>query len=173
MDGERFDRMTKNLAVGTFGRRRVLRGLAGAGLGLLLARIGVSAAAEETIEADNQFGCVRVGRRCRKNRQCCSGICKGRKGKETCRPHNVGTCKRSQNVCGPVMQVARCNNSDDCGCFVTTGGASFCGGDRGECMVCRDDRDCQARGFGQGAACVVCREECPDTGTGCLVPCGG
>jgi hypothetical protein len=40
---------------------------------------------------------------------------------------------------------------------VTTGQASFCGNqDGGVCQPCTKDQDCVARGFGQGAACVVC-----------------
>jgi hypothetical protein len=50
----------------------------------------------------------------------------------------------------------------------TTGNAPFCGEVRGigsappllGCQVCERDQDCEALGYGRGAACVVCESLC-------------
>lgn len=173
MDGGRFDAMTRTLAGRISSRRRVLGGLASGALGLALTRRGRGGDGRVAAKEKEPDGCVSVDRPCRRDRQCCSGICKGPRGKETCRAHGVGTCKPGQDACGPEMQIARCNGSAACGCFVTTGGARFCAADEGgDCAGCRTDRDCEEQGFGSGAACVICREECGGRGTACVRPCG-
>lgn len=104
--------------------------------------------------AFNSFGCLDVGKRCRKAKHCCSGICAGPEGKERCKAHDVGGC--------PVTAAGVCFNgtcttsSGDAGrCMPTTGNASYCGADGSPCVACSKDADCRAR-CGPDAACITC-----------------
>lgn len=128
----------------------------------------------------NAYGCLNVGQRCKKARQCCSGVCRGRKGKRRCAAHDAGVCTVDVDYCA-AGQAARCGFSNaNCTCVVTTGNAAFCGDFSGppgvfHCQSCSHDTDCEAD-FGLGAACVVygevCESFCPETGgTACLPPC--
>ena len=102
----------------------------------------------------NQFGCLDVGKRCRKAKHCCSGICAGPEGKERCKAHDVSGC--------PVAEVGIClngscttSNGDAGFCMPTTGNAGYCGADSSPCVACDKDADCRAR-CGSGAACITC-----------------
>jgi hypothetical protein len=102
----------------------------------------------------NQFGCLNVGKRCRRAKRCCSGICAGPKGKERCKAHDRGGC--------PVTEAGVCINgtcttsSGDAGfCMPTTGNAGYCGADSTPCVACSKDADCRAR-CGPDAACITC-----------------
>jgi hypothetical protein len=119
----------------------------------------------------NSFGCVDVGNACRGNSaNCCSGICQGKKPKQgktdtsVCVAHNVLECRAGQDAC--VQGFIPCGTDPDFSCFQTTGKAAFCGGNGG-CAECRKDTDCEGE-FGPGAACTVCDELCPETGTACV-----
>jgi hypothetical protein len=163
MDATGFDRLTRTLAHGLS-----RRGLAGA-LGLVVAAIPGLAAAKKRRKKKlkkNQFGCVDVGKACRgKDSVCCSGICqgkkpkKGKKDKSTCAAHDVLDCAPGANSCD--LGEIPCGTNGVC--LQTTGKASFCGTQVGECAVCRKDTDCEAV-FGPGAACVVCLTSCEETG---------
>jgi hypothetical protein len=119
----------------------------------------------------NAFACVEVGKPCRGNSaNCCSGICqgkkpkKGQKDKSVCVAHNVGICQAGQDFCLGVE--VKC--SDEGECLTTTGNGSFCG-DAALCQVCQKDTDCEALGFGEGAACVVCGDCLLTGGTACAL----
>lgn len=171
MDGTRFDAMAKARIAGSASRRGALRLLAGGALGLARQRLSRSGAAAQEDEA---VGCLHFGRPCRRPGQCCSGVCRGKRGKETCRAHDAGTCRPNQNVCEQGNGAA-CNGTLRCQCLATTGGARFCAlGDAGACAVCHRDRDCVAQGFGARSACVRvggCDACAAEGGTLCAVPC--
>jgi hypothetical protein len=155
-------------------RRDLLRGLAGAGLGLETIRLPDLAAARKKRKLKknkdkkpkpNAFGCFSVGATCKTAAQCCSGICDGKKGKRQCRAHNTDGCTAQFDGCQTL--VSACHGSGYC--FRTTGNASFCGGLGGICMACARDVDCEPT-FGPGAACVVCDKcsgENDSNGTSC------
>jgi hypothetical protein len=172
-------------------RRDLVRGLVGAGLGLGFARVPDLSAAKKRKRkkkkaktgTPNEFGCIEVGDFCTSEDQCCSGICAGKKGRKTCRAHDVGTCAQgAEGICtasgGPALQ--RCNNEEFCFCFQTTAGSNYCATPPSampeQCAECQTDADCEARGYPAGAACApVSQGNCSglcESGMACLVPCG-
>ncbi len=139
----------------------------------------------------NDFGCLNVGQACGgQDSRCCSGICagkkpkKGKNDKRRCVAHNVGGCTLDRSVCFiPTPTVALCSTTALC--MTTTGNAPFCAENKDfnqqvNCHPCGKDTDCEALGFGAGAACVVLRTEgaCLDgcegvnesSGTACFPP---
>ena len=132
-------------------RRSTLRLLAGGVLGGLLTALGVPRA-----EA-RHAGCRHVGKRCRRDGQCCSGRCK----REKCRAPVICS-NESQNVCG--ADAVRCGATGTCFCFVTTTGAFFCGSSN-QVVNCTVDAQCVPI-RGAGAVCAPCAGE-----TLCVSPC--
>jgi hypothetical protein len=167
MDAMLFDRLTRLLIAGT--SRRTLLRLATAALGLAVARVPATVGAKGKNKKKpklNEYGCVNVGGKCRgKDALCCSGICqgkkpkKGKRDKSKCVAHNASTCQAGQISCaGPPVACG-----DNGFCLQTTGKASFCGAFSGACADCTKDTDCEATA-GEGAACIVCPGQCPDSG---------
>jgi hypothetical protein len=175
VDGKTFDATIRQLAT-----RLSRRGLLGAASALTL---GIAAArATDEIEARkrknktrakklqlNAFQCVDVGKACRgSDANCCSGICQGKKPKKgdkdksRCVAHDTGDCQDVQDVCLEVEIACGTGGA----CLRTTGNASFCG-DGGQCASCQTDSDCEAAGFLEGAACVVCSDWAP-SGVACF-----
>jgi hypothetical protein len=115
----------------------------------------------------NSFGCVNVGMFCKNDEQCCSGICEGKKGKKTCRAHDVQGCEAGQNPCDEGESLL-CTTSAGVagGCITTTGNAGYCGVGL-FCFVCTKDIDCEPL-FGPGAACVDCSRCDEFGGTACV-----
>jgi hypothetical protein len=123
----------------------------------------------------NEFGCVNVGDACRgKDKNCCSGICRGKKpkrgekDKSRCVGHDAQGCQAGQieQFCGGTDVVCTTSTGDTAGfCDTTTGNAGYCSGE-GMCIPggCSKDADCIPV-FGKGAACVLC-DFC-DEGVGC------
>jgi hypothetical protein len=193
MNQNRFADLTHAL-ISLPSRREVLRGLAGAGFGLSLARLPHAAAAKKKRKrkkkkkaTPNAFGCLNVGQPCQgDNAQCCSGICegtkpkKGKPDKSQCVGHDASICTASSNICTTGVAAVCDATNLLCGCVLTTGNAPFCGDFTGGgdqlCRDCNQDTDCEEE-FGAGAACVVfggvCGELCPDTGRACVPACGG
>jgi hypothetical protein len=169
VDHNRFVAVTQSL-ISIPSRRHLLRGLAGAGLGLGVARLPGSAEAKKKGKKKprkgrpNAFGCLEVGDPCRNAAQCCSGICKGKKGVRRCRAHDTGTCKQDG-------VLAPCNNRTNCGCFRTTAGSDICAElfPPSDCAECQRDADCLDLGFPAGSACGP--GPC-EGGMACYVPCG-
>jgi len=167
VDERRFDWLTRRLADPS-SRRRVLSTLAGGALGLLPVLSWEAAAAT----------CLATGKACKRGSQCCSGLCKGKKGKKKCRPVPFQSlCTTRISVClRDDLTISDCGlGSLVCDCQVTTAGRAFCsdsGIDSSDCD-CASDQECQAR-LGAGAACVrragnscdVCRGP-----TFCALPC--
>jgi hypothetical protein len=172
----------------------VLRGLAGAGLGLGVARLPDLVEAKKKRKRKkhkkpkpqakpNEYGCLEVNAPCTSEADCCSGICDGTTGKKRCRAHGTGSCRQDrQGVCSATttdVPTFVCGN--DCYCFLTTAGSNFCAVppaavDSPKCADCQKDLDCLALGFPAGSACVPverghCSGRC-ESGMACLVPCG-
>ena len=156
MDRQRFDNLTR--AVSALLSRRTLAGaLAFGALGLPQITDAKKRRHKRKKKIDrNEFGCVDVGKRCAKNKQCCSSICKGKHGKKTCRAHDASTCQAGQlNVnCGGVD--VDCTNGDGNPgiCNTTTGNAPYCASSY-YAVACRMDADCQPF-CGPRAACLTC-----------------
>lgn len=148
MDQDRFDRLIRSLASR---RRTILFSLALAPGGIAVPR--ASAASPCTI----------VGKGCAGKSECCSGICMGKKGKKTCRPHDTGGCTKGQNSCSASVDIACTAPTGVEGlCYTTTGHAGYCGTD-GQCAACARDADCRDL-FGPTAACVQNCALCSNTG---------
>jgi hypothetical protein len=179
MDSKRFDSLAKKIGRRR-SRREAFQALAAAGLAAAATRIGLGtepAAAEVTVE--QRFNCKAVGEKCNgKDSACCSGRCQGkgvkkggkrgkrdRRDRSKCVAHDQSTCTGDQDTCFNSQAVA-CGFRGRGGCLQTTGNANFCGEISGgspprlRCEVCTKDKDCEALGYGQGAACVVCESEC-------------
>jgi hypothetical protein len=168
-------------------RRDVLRGLVGAGLGLVAARLPDTAEAKKKRKQrpkkskPNQYGCLSVGAACKNAELCCSGICEGKKGKRKCRAHGAGTCDQTQRgACTAADPAATaCNDTEGCNCLETTAGSTFCGPSGGPgiaCAGCLNDADCERLGFPPGSACIPldigrCVQACVN-GRACVAPCG-
>ena len=141
MDGHGFDLLTKRLALLTTRRQGFRAVLAGAGVAGLLGLEAEDAAA----------ACGGAGTRCKKGKNCCSGIClRGRKKK--------GKKDRKKGRCDCSFPQEACNAARDC-CFP----GSSCG-DNG----CDADKRCC---FGAGAECIDPCECC--TGFTCDFGGGG
>ena len=123
-------------------RRRLLMGVAGSSPGALAAALGFGAVGATHVS------CLHWKERCRRNSQCCSGLCQGRQGEKTCRAHDRGGCALADNFCAGG-QDNRCHLG--CICNITTGQAPHCGSTAFcPAIECQRDEDC-----GQpGAACI-------------------
>jgi hypothetical protein len=178
MDQHRMLTLTRALAR-VPSRRDVLRGLAGVGLGFGAFRLPDATGAKKRSKKPplNAFGCLNVGQKCRgKDSTCCSGHCqgkkpkKGQKDKSTCIAHNTGGCTVERSACFTGNQSSLCG--PQAVCLATTGNAPFCAAatftQEANCRVCRTDQDCEAAGFGLGAACVVVNQGfCASANTTC------
>jgi hypothetical protein len=177
-------------------RRDVVRGLAGAAVGLTVLHAPDTGEAKKKHRKHrrrklklqrNEFGCVDVGGHCLGNdANCCSGIGDGRKPKKgkkdssVCVAHDdAGVCFADTDTCTIGHNVPCDLDNELCACLITTGNAGFCGdfsdGLESQCRNCVRDTDCQEE-FGPGAACVflgsVCSVICADTGRrACARPC--
>lgn len=168
MNGLRFDVWTRRrfgLAAG---------GMAVSWLGLAVGVPTLTEARKKKKVKRNAFGCVDVGKFCKNDGQCCSGICAGKKGKKQCKAHDAEGCQARQveEFCGGIdVPCTTSAGVEDGACDTTTGNAGFCAGD-GECTVCTKDADCIAL-CGPQAACIICNGECEETGgTACVGPAG-
>ena len=157
MDDRRFDRWTRAIAASA-SRRRTLFALFAA---LTHGRLSPDATAGP--------GCKNVGARCKRPGQCCSGLCKGKKGRKKCKGHDSGGCKPGTIPfsCGGV-EVACTTSSGLAGaCATTTGKGGYCFSNVLP-PQCTRDADCQEL-YGPRAACVTCPTMGPP-GTLCAVP---
>lgn len=173
MDAHDFDRRTR--AISTRLPRRSLAGLLGLGAASLgtLGQIDLTNARKKKKKKKkvkrNDFDCVDVGKFCKNNSQCCSGICEGKKNK-TCKAHDQSTCQPGQDSClGTEVQCATTTGAEG-NCVTTTGKAPYCYNQSpGNCTQCSKDSDCVPL-LGAGAACIVCAiclDQNPD-GTACV-----
>jgi hypothetical protein len=183
MDADRFDAVARALGAVSSRRRALIAALGG------LVPFGTRPADAKNGRTKkpklNAFGCLNVGQKCRgKDSTCCSGICqgkkpkKGKKDRSTCVAHNTGGCTLDRDLCFNP-QLAPCSKTAFC--LTTTGNAPFCAENIADfCRPCGKDKDCEALGFGPGAACVILRTQgicvsgCEgvngSSGTACLPP---
>jgi hypothetical protein len=181
MDGHRFDVLVRSV---TESRRSLLGAALAAATGWLVPNIGETRKKhphkkKRKKAQPNQYGCLEVGDRCKSADQCCSGICKGKKGKKRCRAHDTGTCIQGiPDACDPDNPAIAVCNSDVCLCLRTTAGSNFCAdANLTACADCKKDADCEALGYPAGSACVPmtgghCAGICEETGMQCRIPCG-
>jgi hypothetical protein len=151
MDHERFDDLTRALAT-TTSRRQFLKTLAGSAAGGLLALLGIGeAAADDT--------CKPIGKKCRKNAQCCSGNC-------------------AEGKCAPCKDPGvACSSDSECcsgACCLTASGEKFCC-DRPDGICCPPGSDALCCSAGQ-VCCHDASITCCPAGTTCCpflspVPC--
>jgi hypothetical protein len=166
MNEPRFERWARALSGPASRRQTILASILG---GLTLLRGGHEATAKKRKKKNikkNDFGCVNVGGLCKNKGQCCSGICKGKKGRKRCKAHDTGGCTGEQDTCAGVLVPCKTATGEDGACARTTGNAGYCNGG-GFCFPCRRDADCHAR-CGPQAACIVCETECGPNGTACV-----
>jgi hypothetical protein len=154
--------------VRTPSRRDALRLLAGIALPVLADNLGARDAGA------THFGCRHVAAGCKRARQCCSGICqRPAKGQpKTCQGHGAGNCQATQDTC---LNGASGNNlcgqtPGDCLCWITTGGASYCGRSRIPSTSCKRDKDCEKIGI-VGGACIICPNGTGGSVGQCSDPC--
>lgn len=171
MDADRFDRLSR--AAARVLTRRAMAGILGVGFLALPcltdARKKKRRKRKQKIRR-NAFGCVNVGRFCKSNGQCCSGICNGKK---RCRAHDSGGCQAGQDVCAGTTVPCTTGTGDAGLCVRTTGNAGYCSFS-GRCTTpsCQKDADCQEL-CGPQAACIVCEGDCHSGRTVCVGPADG
>jgi hypothetical protein len=151
-EGHSVDELARGLATGTMSRRQVLKVLGGTLAGGLLAVLGVGsgvAAADE---------CKRNGKACKKDSQCCSGICSSGTC-AACRP-NSGSCTANTQCCS-----GNCANGTCAAACVANAGACTAGTQC--CSGCCKGGTCAASGIPPEAiTCSGSPEDCPE-GCGC------
>jgi hypothetical protein len=170
MNGTHFDQLIQSSTQS----RRSLVGWALAAAAGLLATPGVDGkkkrkrkGRKQMAGAPNAFGCIDVGDLCQTAAQCCSGICQGKKGRRTCRAHDVGDCAAGDTpmTCGGLSVACTASSGREGFCGTTTGNTGYCF-EGGFCHPCRSDADCQAAvggELGPTAACLQCTT-CTDMG---------
>lgn len=176
MDDARFDAWTRRrFGLATGGALAALLGLVGGP-----APDAVSAGKRRRRRVKrNAFGCVNVGKFCKRDDQCCSGVCRGKKGKETCRAHHTGSgCRAGDQTdsCGGPAAIRCTTASGEANglCNTTTGHAPYCSSEAFgsfQCTECSKDEECQAL-CGPAAACILC-PECSLVDTACVAPSAG
>lgn len=169
MDTDRFDTWTRSLSHAR-SRRAVMGALGLGALGLPgLAGARKRKRKKRKNVTFNEFGCVAVNSFCQNADQCCSGICRGKKGKKRCAAHGSSSCQAGEREASCGGNSGFCVTSSgypDGVCNTTTGNAAYCQG-AGGCAICNKDADCVPF-CGPQAACVVCAG-C-DSGTVCSGP---
>lgn len=174
MNAHGFDLVARSLTGGS-SRRGLLGGLVAATCGIAAGRLPDATAGKKRKQPKaNTFGCVNVGKACRKAKECCSGICEGKKDKKTCRAHDTGGCEAgaATNLCGGSGVSCTTSTGASGGCETTTGNAGYCrtGGVWCKSTPCRKDVDCRSE-CGPDAACIRCPGTCGDTETVCAGLC--
>lgn len=108
-----------------------------------------------------QCACRPDGMRCKRNAQCCQGVCNPTSG--TCDDGQPGgepiVCDSGVNFCQSAAQ--NCGGTSSCWCVNTNQGDVFCTNGQFNCasnfganITCNDDNDCM-NDYGGGWACVA------------------
>ena len=161
MNATRFDRLVRAYSIAKTPRRQTL-------LALALGTVGLPTLGGETTAGP---GCKNFGKKCKKNKGCCSGICKGKKGKKRCKAHDTGGCQAGQTfpACGGALVQCTTSTAAAGACITTSGNAGYCSATT-NCFSCQRDADCVPN-CGPQAACVTCAMGCASTdGTACAGP---
>jgi hypothetical protein len=177
MDAARFERLTLLFSTGS--SRRLLSRLAVSMLGVGAVSLSpdlTTAKKNKKKLKRNAFGCVNVGGKCRgKDKNCCSGICQGKKPKKgkkdnsKCKAHDESTCLPDQRPegCGGFNVLCTTSTGTPGICAATTGNAGYCY-TAAVCFPCQKDADCIGE-CGPQAACIPCAAECTlEGGTACV-----
>lgn len=183
MDDQRFDTLARILGASR-SRRSAFKLLSGGAIGAVLLRFGI-----DDVAAFNE-ACRSLGRRCDRDRDCCSrrcrrGTCRCPAGTtqintSTCQSNIDGTCPTDAkiNFCRNTGFTCGINvNSTNCVCYSTKEGGTFCsdglppttGACSGAGTGCQNSSDCP------GGACVYLGTFCGCEGQaneyGCVEPC--
>lgn len=156
MDGNRFDDLSRRLAVGVT-RRRALKGVAAGLLGALGLRAAAGDAAQVTQARCGNVTCKNNPGRCNDGCVCCEyRNSQGRVTNSRCRPPGTcapGTeaCPRGQRFCANLGRCAECCGEGDCG----------------PDGVCLEESCCLPRTFCQDGECGTV-----DDGCGGTIDCG-
>jgi hypothetical protein len=162
MDGMHFDSWART--VSSVLSRRTFGGVLTLGALALPSLIGAKNKKKRKKITRNSFGCVNVGKFCKNAGQCCSGICQGKKGEKKCRAHDSGGCTAAQDTCVDPANADCVTSAGGAGiCTRTTGNAGFCTPVLFACIACTHDAECRQY-CGPGAACIVCADQCAETG---------
>jgi hypothetical protein len=164
MDNDRFDQLARSVSSVVTRRALLLLGeLSGTALALPLPSVGRKHKKRKKHKPHrkptfNAFGCVDIAGFCQHGKQCCSGLCQGKKDRKTCRPHDQSTCQVGQTrvQCGGAENVpCTTSNGEPRGlCHTTTGNSAICA-TFANCTACRKDADCRDL-CGLQSACVPC-----------------
>ena len=144
VDRDRFDALIRSLALDR-SRRGVIRGLSACSAGATLAALGV----QQTAAA-----CRDNGGKCKRDNDCCSGTCKGKKKRGKCRPAEGA---RGCTIDDPCHTV--CPDDPAGFCAMTVAGKPFCF-QIGSCFDCTSNEDCVDFSGNSGARRVRCPEAC-------------
>jgi hypothetical protein len=172
MDRDRFDHLTRSLA--TLLTRRRLAGVFGLGALALPSLIGAKKRHKQKRKKRikrNAFGCVNVGKFCKRNGQCCSGRCKGKKSKKKCKAHDAGAgCVVGDQIeaCGGTTKICTTSHGKIGSCATTTGKVGYCFNTVLLGSTCGKDAECQAALGSTTAACLRCPPSEPFCADGIL-----
>jgi hypothetical protein len=155
-----FDELARGLASGSITRGKALRLMGAALVGGTLAPLGVGGVAE----ADDE--CKRTGKKCRKNKQCCSGNCSGGTC-AACASEQVlcnGSCVSTSCSTGQIFDPSSCACVYHCPdvCYNTPGccgPGSICNLETGECdcvpgLHCTSAAECCGGQFCINSVCT-------------------
>jgi len=117
--GRAFDALAREVASGTLSRGRMLKLMGAALVGGTLGSLGIGGVAAAD---DSGVDCKRNGKRCKKDHQCCSGICSTSAAGDTCASCRSpgGSCAAGELCCtGGICSdgtccPTSCTTSDDC-----------------------------------------------------------
>jgi hypothetical protein len=151
MDDCRFDNWTRMFS-GIRDRRTALRDLTAAGAALVsLAGLDLGLVSAEDVQVE---GCRLSGDSCDKDKQCCSGICKGKKKKKKKKNRNNNNNNNNNN------KGKRNRDSGECKCLSS---GSSCNRDAACCRGFCDANDGRCRCVGQGGTCNRDQDCCDGT----------
>ena len=172
VDIDRLDRIAR--WIGASNRRQVLGGaLAGVTAVLSGAAVSDTVAKKREVGAEGPCGNGSVkANRCRRNRQCCTGLCDKKKGKKPygrcrCRKLNQ-TCKEDRNCCATAGQPMSCVAG-------TCQAATTCvveGGDCSQGGSCCDGLTCLDGTCTLPVLCVPLGRACSTDGLACCTNVG-
>jgi hypothetical protein len=152
-----FDELARGLANGSISRRKALRLMGGLLLGGTLGSLGIGGIAA----ADDE--CKPTGRKCRKNHQCCSRICRGTCQEQTttttAAPTTTTTTTTPTTTTTSTTTTPRpCTTDTDCvgNELCAEDGTCQCPGCRDTNGVCQAGFSTSACGSG-GGACAQCQ----------------
>lgn len=161
MDQHRFDALLMRLTKEPRSRRLALRLVVSTVLAGALAGGGARLAAA---------ACKQNGRPCDGGNQCCSGVCRGKRGRKKCRPApGQGSCTIAKDTCkvGGVVGACASGGGEGCACLRRPSGAAFCADlttiDCLPCAQCPTGTTCVRAPFNSCSTCghgTLCVRRC-------------